>query len=330
MARRRVWLVAIVATGLVIALAGIAGGWTLLRARPVQADLTRAGGLLLDLQADLDRADLAAARRDLAALQAATTDARSASAGWDWRLATAVPGVGADLAAAATVAAVLDDLSQQALPALVDLAGQPLVRAGAVDVAALAGLADLLTIATAVVVASAAQIAGIAPDELSAGLRDGVDRLRAGLDRLVAVVTAAGQAATLLPAMLGLAGPRTYLVLLQNLAESRATGGMPGAFMVIRADHGGLSLVDAGATGTVLGTFGIPVQRLTANQLTLYTDRPAVFPADVNLTPDFATTAVLAREMYRRRTGRTVDGVLATDPVALSYLLAVTGPVSVR
>ena len=39
--------------------------------------------------------------------------------------------------------------------------------------------------------------------------------------------------------------------------------------------------------------------------------------------------AALARAMYRRREGVSVDGVLATDPVALSYLLHVTGPVRV-
>jgi hypothetical protein len=33
--------------------------------------------------------------------------------------------------------------------------------------------------------------------------------------------------------------------------------------------------------------------------------------------------------MYRKRTGRTVDGVLATDPVALSHLLRAIGPVRV-
>jgi hypothetical protein len=33
--------------------------------------------------------------------------------------------------------------------------------------------------------------------------------------------------------------------------------------------------------------------------------------------------------MYQERTGRTVDAVVATDPVALSYLLGATGPVSV-
>jgi hypothetical protein len=37
--------------------------------------------------------------------------------------------------------------------------------------------------------------------------------------------------------------------------------------------------------------------------------------------------ATFAREMYRVRSGRTVDGVIATDPVALSYLLKATGPV---
>ena len=61
----------------------------------------------------------------------------------------------------------------------------------------------------------------------------------------------------------------------------------------------------------------------------LYTDKMAMFAADVNLTPDFPTAAALAREMYRQRSGRTVDGVLATDPVALSYLLGAVGPVKV-
>jgi hypothetical protein len=59
----------------------------------------------------------------------------------------------------------------------------------------------------------------------------------------------------------------------------------------------------------------------------LYTDRLATFPADVNFTPHFPTAAALIREMYRRRSGRQVDGVLATDPVALAHLLRVTGPI---
>ncbi|MDM4777818.1 DUF4012 domain-containing protein [Micromonospora sp. b486] len=49
----------------------------------------------------------------------------------------------------------------------------------------------------------------------------------------------------------------------------------------------------------------------------------------MNLNPDFPAAAALYRDMVRRRTGTTVDGVLAVDPVVLSYLLGVVGPVNV-
>jgi hypothetical protein len=127
--------------------------------------------------------------------------------------------------------------------------------------------------------------------------------------------------------MLGAGGPRTYLVLFQNNAEIRATGGMPGAYIVVHADAGAVTITDQGSTTRDIEAFDSPVRELDADAVALYTDRPAVFPADVNLTPDFPTAAGLMREMYRKRSGVTVDGVLATDPVALSYLLRATGPV---
>jgi hypothetical protein len=130
--------------------------------------------------------------------------------------------------------------------------------------------------------------------------------------------------------MLGASGPRTYLMLFQNLAEVRATGGMPGAFIVVEADDGAVTVVDQGSAAAALQSFPAPVLPLDPDAEQLYTDRLATFPADVNLTPDFPTAASLAREMYRVRSGRTVDGVLATDPVALSYLLRATGPVPMR
>src|SRR5664279_2402709 len=59
----------------------------------------------------------------------------------------------------------------------------------------------------------------------------------------------------------------------------------------------------------------------------MYTERPAIYPADVNLTPDFPTAAAMIAAMYTARTRTSVDGVIAIDPVALSYLLEGTGPV---
>jgi len=116
--------------------------------------------------------------------------------------------------------------------------------------------------------------------------------------------------------------------LFQNNAEVRATGGMPGAFIVIEANDGAVKVVDQGSAAAALQVFPAPVLPLDPDAEQLYTDRLATYPADVNLTPDFPTAANLAREMYRIRSGRTVDGVIATDPVALSYLLKATGPIT--
>jgi hypothetical protein len=118
-------------------------------------------------------------------------------------------------------------------------------------------------------------------------------------------------------------------VFVQNNAEVRATGGLPGAYVVIGADRGAVRIVEQGTAATDLQSFETPVLPLDPDMRSLYTDRLGTYPGDVNFTPHFPTAAALFREMYRLRSGRTVDGVIATDPVALSYLLRATGPVPV-
>jgi hypothetical protein len=68
---------------------------------------------------------------------------------------------------------------------------------------------------------------------------------------------------------------------------------------------------------------------LTSEERDLFGDELGVFPADVTFTPDFPRAAKLMQAMWKARTGTTVDGVLSTDPVALSHLLRGTGPVKV-
>jgi hypothetical protein len=75
--------------------------------------------------------------------------------------------------------------------------------------------------------------------------------------------------------------------------------------------------------------FDPPVADLPENERQIYSDLMARYPADVNLTPDFPTAAGLFLEMYRLRTGGMVDGLVAVDPVALSYLLKGVDPIDV-
>jgi hypothetical protein len=294
--------------------------------------LRTAAGLFSQLQQQIKGADVAAAQGTLAALQLETKKARAATDGVGWSAASHLPWVGDDLAAVRTVSEVLDDLSGKGLPALLDVAAglDPAAlapRAGRIDLTSLTTAGPRIAGGLAVIRQAQSTVAGIETGSLTAQLADAVGQLREGLDKAETLVSTADRAATILPPMLGADGPRTYLVLFQNLAEVRATGGMPGAYIVIKADAGQVTITDQGSAAEDLKIFETPVMKLDDEMEALYTERPAVFPANVNLTPDFPTAAMLARKMYQTRKGVAVDGVLATDPVALSYLLASTGAV---
>jgi hypothetical protein len=128
--------------------------------------------------------------------------------------------------------------------------------------------------------------------------------------------------------MLGADGPRSYLLLFQNNAELRATGGIPGSFAIINARNGKVSIGAQGDAQTI-GKFDEPPIPLSKDERTLFGEKMGLFPQDVNFTPDFPRSAQLIREMWNDRHGLKVDGVASADPVALSYLLRGTGPVEV-
>jgi hypothetical protein len=245
-----------------------------------------------------------------------------------------LPIAGDDFAAVRTVAAVLDDLAREGLPSLVETAG--LIGAaglapegGRIDLGPLSRAAPHLTAAHAAIARAADRIAAISLDGLVTPLKTALADLLVQLEDAEDTTAVAARSTGLLPPMLGASGPRTYLMLFQNPAEIRATGGMPGAYVVIRADRGNIAITDLGTAAGDLQSFEKPVLNLAESDRRLYGERLGTFPADVNLTPDFPTAGALIREMYRRRTGRLVDGVLATDPIALSYLLGTLGEVEV-
>jgi hypothetical protein len=126
--------------------------------------------------------------------------------------------------------------------------------------------------------------------------------------------------------MLGGSGRRTYVFLIQNNAEVRATGGIPGAFATITADRGKLTLGRQDDARTI-GDFRRPPTPLTAQERAVFGPGLGRFPQDVNFTPDFPRSAQLIAGMYHATSRRAVDGVVSVDPVALSYLLRGTGPV---
>jgi hypothetical protein len=319
----------LIAALVVACLLFLGAGWVGLRGWQARGHLLSAAGLARELSEQVLAGDAEQARRTLAALQQQAEAARAATSDPGWRAAGYAPYGGDDLTAVREIATAVDDLARRAFPSLLRLDLVALVpKGGQLDLARLQAVAPELSTADTAVRQASARIGAIRTAGLRPTVHTAVDQLRGELDRLAVLTATARHGAVLLPPLLGASGPRTYLVAFQNLAEPRSTGGIFGAYAVIRAERGRVQIVKQGAAAE-LGIFERPVTRLDPDMQALYTDLIGVYPADVNLTPHFPTAAALFREMYRRRTGTTVDGVLATDPVTLSYLLQAIGPVAV-
>lgn len=163
---------------------------------------------------------------------------------------------------------------------------------------------------------------------LSPGLRRRLDPVDRYLPLLQASVQMAVLAPDVAPGLLGLASPRTYLVLAQNNYELRATGGFISAVGLLRLDKGRISATsfrDSYLFDDPTRPYAPPPKALTK------TMRAGVWVLrDANWSPDFPTTARVAGEMYQLGQGVAVDGVIAVDMTATEYIVGAIGPVQIE
>ena len=167
------------------------------------------------------------------------------------------------------------------------------------------------TDADAEVTAAAQRISGIDPNPLAGPVARAVGSLQTKLVNLGSTTDTAARIGRLAPALLGADGPKKYLVVFQNLAEARATGGIFGSYALLQVDNGKLKITDQGASSRDLGTFDPPLPTPPNLPAVLYGNLPQTYATDVNLTPDFPTAARLVRQDVRNpqtRRGRRGSG----------------------
>lgn len=276
-----------------------------------------------------DPADAATALQPLAGDVASAHDLTSDPI---WRTAEHLPWVGPQLAAFGTVAASADTLFTGLSPLATAASGLSIdalrPTRGRIDPGVLDPLSAPAQTAATGAEAAAQGIRNIDRAPLLGTLARSVDDADHLFTQVASAIDALSRTAQVLPDMLGRNGPRTYLVLVQNNAEWRSLGGIAGAGVVLRADDGALSLAGTVSSRDFPGGFAEPVAALSDEVTAIYDTKPARYFQNVTQVPDFTVGAPLARDMYRAFSGADVDGVLALDPVVLSYLLAATGPVN--
>jgi hypothetical protein len=139
-------------------------------------------------------------------------------------------------------------------------------------------------------------------------------------------------------ALLGATASKSYLVLQQDPAELRATGGFIGSVGFLAFDHGSMApfspedieKIDKTSTGAfVLGGPGTPNHVDLPYPLEQAFHLPSWELRDANWSPDFPAAARQAEFFLDRERGIKVTGVIAIDPFLIERLLAVVGPIKI-
>jgi hypothetical protein len=263
-----------------------------------------------------------------------TERADAGSSGPLWDLASSIPFVKDNTEAVQELTAMTRELTGRALPPTV----------------ALLSASDFSSLAVeggGINLEPFRQAEGALPEITSAFtdakvVTDGIDRtnllpiVTEPLDQVAQIVDQAAPSLTLvqkyLPSLLAAAGgdgPKTYLVVFQNNAEIRATGGNPAASSVMVVDNGRIELKEQSDSMAfyAAGQAGRSVLDLPESTLALYPDTFTRYSQDYTFTPDFPTTARLFESLWDRTDGSQFDGVMSIDPVVLAHMLEVLGPV---
>ncbi|WP_085874208.1 MULTISPECIES: DUF4012 domain-containing protein [unclassified Nocardioides] len=321
-------------TTVIILLLGVlvlVGGWLGWQAWQVNRDLGAAADDAAALQTALEDGDQASIDRSLADLQEHSAAASDRTDGVSWGLLTHAPVVGDDARGVRVVSDVMADLSNDGLEPLARTASRLdalLPRNGRVSIAAVRSLQEPVAQARDALADADRRLAAEDSGGFVQRLRDRYRELAGKVSDAAEAMNSAETALDVLPSMLGDGESRHYLLVFQNNAEIRATGGLPGAVSLVRARDGKIELTRQVAANS-FGQRQSPVLPLSEVERLLYGAQLGTYFLDANFTPDFPRTADLMRARWEEVYGDDLDGVLSLDPVAISYLLAATGPVQV-
>ena len=326
---------------------GLLAAWAALRvlplldeARDLRAALERMADRAVEAGTDLDRATLVALREDLASARGHHGRISDVVAGDPLvGIAAFVPPVGHQRDAARALLDATEGLLDAgdrlalvadryvAIRAAGDGTGSGSTMARLVGL--IADSREDVAAARDGIVAARERLADV-PDDAAGPIIAARDRAEEILGRYAPLIDELATIDDVLPSILGWDGPRRYLVLAQNPAELRPSGGFIGTIGIVEFDGGRLASQRFQDVHALDGKpdlpYVAPPEALRAHLLGEQSWRLA----DSNWAPDFPAAAQQALELYTLESGDDdVDGVIALTTYALDELLAVVGPITV-
>ncbi|GAB6858985.1 DUF4012 domain-containing protein [Microbacterium xylanilyticum] len=277
------------------------------------------------LAGDLVKADKAAEE-----VSAQTADAVAATKGRLWGLGEKLPYVGANLVAVRKLAEVTDGLSQNVVKpaATVKLSDLKIVD-GRVDPGSITDLTNTFERVEQGLQSATDGLSEVDKSQLVGPIADGVARLDGELAKLKPTMATLHEILSVLPDAIGAHGPRNYLLAFQGNSEARSLGGNAAQFLPITVDNGKIT------RGEVVGSADfenqgrtVPVIPLDPQAVAIFGDKIGRYTPDLTMVPNFPYAVTILRGWWSEQIGTRIDGVISIDPVALSYILEATGPVT--
>ena len=323
------WLIVAVVV-VVIGVAGIAA-WVGTRALEAKSELEAALPLASDIQAQVLAGDAEGAAKTAEKMANHTEVARNNTNDPVWVAMEAVPVLGPNLAAVRQLADITDDLADEAIVPLAKLA--PLLQGssfkpvdGAINLAPLIEAKTAVADASASVTSSLQKIEAIDTKPLLDQVSGASTQLETMLAKYEPTLQTASSIIAVVPDALGASGPRNYLLAFQNPTEVMPRGGTVGSLAVIHVENGKVELTQQASP------LDFPLRKSTI--IPVPDDAQALWVGlgknmqNLTETPRFSLSFEVAHEMWLQKFGVSIDGLIALDPIALSYIVGATGPIT--
>jgi hypothetical protein len=257
--------------------------------------------------------------------------ARSSTHSLPWNIAAAVPWLGSPFKSGQQISDVVvgltADVLKPAAKAGVGISPDTLFADGRVNLQLLREKEPALAALSADATRLDTQAAAITKPAFISALSDARTQLQDQTSDIAGLFRNTALAARLAPSMMGADGPRTYLMGFQTPAEARGTGGLLGGFGVLRFDNGKPTVDTLGTNTELTGATSTVDLGQEFNEQYGYTN-PYTDYRNSNISAHFPYAAQIWKSMWEQKTGSKADGVIALDPIALSYLLGATGPIT--
>lgn len=317
--------------------AAAVGGVFAMQALEVRDDLMAAKarlGSLTDAYKDGDAEQLQIIGAETLEL---TADADETVQGPLWDAASALPGVGANISAVKLATEATHIIVRDALPPGLQLLGlmspdKLKLKGGGINLAPFQQAQQTLPQIRTVLAEAEGKISAIDRAELHPVVDEAIGQLITVVEQAGPLLDTGEELLPIALRMAGSEGPRNYLVIFQNNAEIRATGGNAATSTVIRADNGKIEKVEDETVEDfyIAGVSGKLRSDLPKETLRLYESDFAYNAQNFTRTPDFPTTAGMFSQLWEQTNGTELDGVISIDPVALGYMLEATGPIELE